>query len=87
MGLVELDVLTLELTHLLDLIEVNDEALLVCMIYLDAFATKDSAMVGTVEVHYPLVMGLAELVLKPSGVGLLIEIDVTEEVVPLHDFV
>jgi hypothetical protein len=44
------DVLLLELTHALDLVQVNYEAFVVSMQRLDALSTKDIQVIGAIEV-------------------------------------
>ena len=56
---VVLDGLLLELAHLLDFVEVHHEALLVGVVFLDAFAAENGEVVGTVEVLYPAVVLVA----------------------------
>lgn len=78
-------VLALKLSHLLDLVKVYYEALLICMIYLNTLSAEYSLVVGAIEMHDPLVMWLAQFVLKCLRVILiLIEIDLTKERVPLY---
>lgn len=53
-------VLPMHLPHLLDLVQVDNEAALVCMVFFDALAAKDRQMIRTVEVLDALIMFFAE---------------------------
>jgi len=55
------DILLLKLSHALNFIQVNDEALIITMEGLDALATENVEMVRTVEVLDAFRMNLAEL--------------------------
>lgn len=45
LALIESDVLTLQLSHFLNFIEVNDEALLICVFNLNALSAEDGSVV------------------------------------------
>lgn len=57
------DVLALEFAHFLDLIEVNYEALLVSVTYLDAFTTEDCPMIRTIEMHNAHIVRYAQFII------------------------
>lgn len=68
------DVLLLELAHALDFVEVNDEALVVSMLGLDALTAEDIQVIGAVEVLYALGVQLAKL-LRQAVLVLVIELE------------
>ena len=74
----------MHLPHLLDLVEVDDEASLIRVVFLDALAAEDSPVVTTVEVLHALVMLLAE---EAVDTLLVLEVDVAQDGVPLYDLV
>jgi len=55
------DVLLLELTHALDLVKIDDEALIISVQWLDTLAAKDVQMIGAIEVLDTFGMLLAKL--------------------------
>jgi len=55
-------VLALELSHLLNLVEVDDEAPLVGVLQLDALAAEDGPVIRAVEVHDAVVVWSAKFV-------------------------
>lgn len=86
LGLVVGDVLRLEFAHFLDFVEVHNEAALLSVEVLDAFATEDSAVVAAVEVRDSLAVVATELILK-RGVVVVVEINRTEDWVSLYHLV
>jgi hypothetical protein len=82
--LVELDVLLVHLPHFLDFVQVHHEAALVSVGFLDALATKDSQVVGAVEVLHALVVAVAEQALNTL---LVFEVHVSQNRVSLHHLV
>ena len=68
------DVLLLELTHALDLVEIDNEALIVSVERLDTLATEDVQMVTAVEVLDALGMLLAKL-LRQAFLILILEVE------------
>jgi hypothetical protein len=56
--------LSLKLSHLLDLVQVYHEALLVCVLLLDALSAEDGEMVGAVEVLHSLLVVVANFGLQ-----------------------
>jgi hypothetical protein len=61
--LIEINVLTLKFAHFLNLIEVNDEALLVRVTQLDAFTAEDSQVVRAIEMHDAHIVGDAQFII------------------------
>ena len=84
LALVELDILLVELPHLLDLVEVHHKAFFVGMVLLDALPTEHGLVVGAVEVLDPLVMAIASEALDAL---LIFKVNYPENGVPLCDFI
>ena len=70
------DVLTLKLPHALNLVQVDDEALIIRMVLLDALSAKDRFVVRAIEMHNTLWMLTAKLISHTSLV-LIIKIKIT----------
>ena len=73
MRLVHLLVLLVHLAHLFDLIEVDDEALFICMVFLNTLSAKDCEMIRAVEMLYALVVTFA-LEAVHAGVVLIVDL-------------
>ena len=76
-------VLGLELSHLLNLVEVDDEAPLIGVLKLDALAAEDGPVIRAVEVHDAVVVRSAKFVCNCLG-RLIIVVDLTQQGVPLN---
>ena len=71
-----LNILTLQLPHPLDLVQVYDETFVVRMVLLDALAAEDCFVVRAIEMLYTLRVLLTELVDHTSFI-LIIKIEIT----------
>jgi hypothetical protein len=81
------DILSLELAHFLNFIQVNNEALLICMVNRDALPAKDSPMIRAIEVHDPLVVRLAQFILEALWIVFLIKVYLTKQRISFNDLV
>lgn len=80
------DVLLLELTHALDFVEVDDEALLLLVKQLNAFAAKESHVLAAIKVLDPVGVLLAQLVVEGVFVlALEVKIGVAQQTVLFND--
>jgi hypothetical protein len=61
--LIKSNVLALKFAHFLNLIEVNDEALLVRVTHLNAFTAEDSQVVRAIEMHDAHIVGDAQFII------------------------
>ena len=77
-------ILLVHFPHLVNLIQVHHEALLVCVLVLDALSAKNGKMVRAVEVLHPLVVFLA---LQALEAFFTFEVDVSKNRIPLYDLV
>ena len=82
--LVHLLVESVHFAHLLDFVQVHNEASLVGMVLLDAFTTENGEVVRAVEVLDPLVMLLAQ---QTVDTIFILEIDVSQDTVALNDLI
>lgn len=68
LAFIKSDVLALKFAHFLDLIEVNNEALLVSVTNLNAFSTEDCPMIRTIEMHYAHIVRDAQFIIWDTPV-------------------
>ena len=75
------------MAHALDLVEIDDEALLFTVVLLDALAAEDRIVVGAVEMAHALLVLLAQLFLQGVLVFILeVKIGLCQDGIFLHDF-
>ena len=84
MTLVVSDILTLKFAHFLDLVKVDNEALVISMLYLDALSAEYCPVIRAVEVLNALVVRHAQLLF---ACFYIIEINLTKQWIPFDYFI
>ena len=81
------NILFMQLSHFLDFVEINDEALFICVLVLDALSAKDSLVIGAIEVLDPVRVLLAQLSFNLAVIEIFIKLSLLQNWIFLNNLV
>lgn len=79
-------ILPLKLSHFLNFIEVNNKALLLRVLFFNAFPAKDCLVIGAIKVHHSLLVILAQFGFQQITI-IIVKIDIGKYGVSLNYFI